>query len=104
MADSWPARTDGEKITPRLVGETGACGGDGDGAVACTTAGTTPSGMGRTQLPSCGLGGGDQRVGDGGVEDRGADVVGGAALDEVAGSNREGSFNDEEAAVAGRPR
>ena len=40
MEDSWLARMDGEKITPRLVGEAGVDDDDGDGAV--------PSGKGRT--------------------------------------------------------
>ena len=37
LADSWPTRTDGEKITPRQVGETGAGDGGGDGALAFTS-------------------------------------------------------------------
>ena len=44
-----------------------------------------------------GVGGGDQRVEDGGVEGRRVGVVGGAALDEVAGPDGVDPFNDDEA-------
>ena len=51
-----------------------------------------------------GVGGGDQRVEDGGVEGRRAVVVGGVALDEVAGPDGVDPFNDDEADVTGKPR
>ena len=56
-------------MTPRRVGEAGV-GSDGDGDEG------VPSGAGRLQLPSWGLGGGDQGAEDGGVEHWGAAGVG----------------------------
>ena len=47
LADSWLARMDGEKITPRRVGETGVGDGGGDGALAFTSVVAIPSGRGR---------------------------------------------------------
>ena len=102
MADSWLARMDGEKITPRRVGETGAGDGGGDVALAITPTGATPSDIGHTWLPSS-RGGADGWVGVGDAKDSGADVVGGAAIDEVASAVEEDSFKDEEAAMTGRP-
>ena len=97
MADSWLARTDGENITPpRRVGEAGVGDDDGEGAV--------PSGTGRPQDPTWGLGGGDQQVEGGGVEGRGSDVVGEAALDEVSDPEEEDPLNGDGAAKAGKPR
>ena len=52
--------------------------------------GAGPSGTGRPQDPTWGLGGGDQQVEGGGVEGRGSDVVGEASLDKVSDPEEEG--------------
>ena len=57
----------------------------------------------KERFPTWGLSGGDQQVEGGGVEGRGSDVVGEAALDEVSDPEEEDPLNGDGAAMAGKP-